>query len=171
MRTLMSSGEVPVSYSQIYVGSEINQFADMEECFAGQENGLCGGAVRGRLFLVTGMHTGVVALTVELHDAAPPVDDGWEDVVEVSFRPEGMATLLCWGGAAAWPLDLDQADYRVRYCSEGRDQAAAAFSTNSEPEIDSYLLQFWPHPPQPDRIVRETSASAMFWHLFARQRP
>ena len=178
MRTLMSSGEVPVAYGQIYVESQINQFADLADCFEGQENGLCGAAVEGRLFLITGLHTGVVAFTVELHDAEPPVDDSWEDVVEVSFRPRGVTTLECWSGQTRWRLDLDEIDYRVRYSSKGRDAAADDGERwAGDPEIDSYLLQFWPRTPgpsgraQPDRVVKQGSDSAAYWHAYARKQP
>jgi hypothetical protein len=172
MRTLMSSGEVPVSYGQIYVESQICRSGDMGECFGGQQNGLCGGALEGRLFLMTGMHTGVVAFTVEVHDAAPPIDDGWEDVVEVSFRPGGATALLCWAGEKSWPLDLEETDYRVRYSAKGMDQAGEADRWSlDDPEVDSYLLQLWPQPPRPDGIVKQTSRSAAYWHAYAQEQP
>src|SRR4051812_28432951 len=70
-RTLMS-GPVWVSYAQIYVESS-GDFSSMEECFAGQRNGLCGAAVAGRLFLLTGLHSGQVAFAVELYDDEPAI--------------------------------------------------------------------------------------------------
>lgn len=48
-----------VHYGQLYVESSENS-ADLHECFAGQRNGLCGAAVPGKLFLITGLHTGKV---------------------------------------------------------------------------------------------------------------
>jgi hypothetical protein len=35
--------------------------------------------------LITGLHTGQVGFTVDVLDAAPPLDDAWEEIVEVSF--------------------------------------------------------------------------------------
>ena len=35
--------------------------ADLAAAFAGQRNGLCGAAVPGRLWLITGRHTGTVS--------------------------------------------------------------------------------------------------------------
>ncbi|GAA1608502.1 hypothetical protein GCM10009804_75310 [Kribbella hippodromi] len=113
-----------VSYSQIYVESA-EDYSSMEDCFAGQQNGLCGAASAGKLFLITGLHSGQVDFTVELHDEEPPLDDSWEDVVEASYRPSGPAMLICWpGDNAAWDLDLQQIDYRVRYCAWGMDPRA-----------------------------------------------
>jgi hypothetical protein len=82
------AGEVHVDYGQIYVLSDPDSFGpDLAEAFAGQRAGLCGAAVPGALWLSTGLHTGHVGFTVEVHDQAPPLDPVWEDAVEVSFRP------------------------------------------------------------------------------------
>jgi hypothetical protein len=40
-----------------------------------------------------------------------------------------------------------------------------------DPEADHYLLQFWPAPPEPDRVVKQTSETAAYWHEFAREQP
>ena len=81
-------GEVHVHYGQIYVESDPDSFGpDLAEAFAGQTAGLCGAAIPGTLWLSTGLHTGNVGFTVEVHGQPPPLDAVWEDVVEVSFRP------------------------------------------------------------------------------------
>ena len=86
----------------------------LADAFSGQQNGLCGGAWPGFLFLTTGLNVGYVPFRVERHDEAPPVDDGWEDIVEVSFRPATPEVALVeWGGGHSWPLDLDPTDLRV----------------------------------------------------------
>jgi hypothetical protein len=96
------SSDVWVHYGQIYVrsGQADLRVSDpgLHEYFAGQQNGLCGGAVPGCLFLITGLHTGTVGFVVELHDQPPAQDDSWEEIVEVSFRPVGEASLLGWAG-------------------------------------------------------------------------
>lgn len=166
MRTLMS-GAAWVHYGQIYVESG-DEFPGMAECFGGQVNGLCGGAVAGVLFLVTGLHTGEVDFAVELHDVPPPVDDAWEEVVEVSFRPSGPAALVAWAGEESWPLELAQVDYRVRYCAAGMDEGRDA---DDEPSGERYVLQFWPAPPEADRVVKVTGEHAAHWHRFAREQP
>jgi len=170
MRTVMS-GPAWVAYAQIYVESSEN-YADLGECFAGQRNGLCGAAVAGKLFLITGLHTGKVGFRVEVHDTMPPVEYSAEEVVEASYRPLGDATLTGWGGGGSWPLGLEQVSYRVRYSGWGMDAGhQAAPPMDDEPLVDRYLLQFWPAPPMPDRVVKETSRQAAYWHRFAREQP
>jgi hypothetical protein len=42
---------------------------------------------------------------------------------------------------------------------------------DEDPLIDRYLLQFWPAAPAPDRVVKQTSAKAAYWHEYARTQP
>ncbi|MFH9089254.1 hypothetical protein [Streptomyces sp. NPDC017673] len=168
------TGEVHVHYGQIYVESDPDGVnPDLSEAFAGQSGGLCGAAVPGVLWLITGLHTGNVGFTVEVHDEAPVLDPVWEDVVEVSFRPVSERTsLVQWAGEAAWDLGLARTDYRVRYCARGMDEGRELDTrVAGEPQADSYLLQFWPAPPSPDRLVRQTSRIAAYWHRHARELP
>ncbi|MFJ8595307.1 hypothetical protein [Streptomyces sp. NPDC093598] len=119
------------------------------------------------------MHTGDVGFTVEVHDRAPPLDPSWEDAVEVSFRPASAdSALVQWAGEASWPLGLGETDYRVRYCAEGMDRAGEKDTRlEGEPQLDRYLLQFRPAPPERDRVLRQTSRSAAYWHDYARKLP
>lgn len=172
MRTVMS-GPASVSYAQIYVESTENS-SDLEECFAGQRNGLCGAAVAGKLFLITGLHTGDVGFTVEVHDTMPSVEYSAEEVVEASYRPVGEASLVTWASMGGWwELGLEPGvDYRVRYSGWGMDAGhQAGPPMDGEPLVDRYLLQFWPARPAPDQVVRETSKTAAYWHKFAREQP
>lgn len=167
-------GEVHVHYSQLYVESDPDSHGpDSAEAFAGQSSGLCGAAIPGTLCLTTGLHTGDVGFTVEVHDVAPPLDPTWEDVAEVSFRPVSDSTsLVLWGGEGSWDLGLEQTDYRIRYCAQGMDAAHEVDTRlDGEPQLDRYLLQFWPAPPAPDRVVRQTSGMAAYWHDYARTVP
>jgi hypothetical protein len=166
------TGPAWVSYAQIYVESSDDPMPELSECFAGQQNGLCGAAVPGVLWLITGLHTGEVDFAVELHDEEPPLDDTWEDVVEATYRPRGDVALNGWGGEGHWPLALVPVDYRVRYSAWGMDAGhQAAPPMDDEPLVDRYLLQFWPAPAEPDRVLKQTSAQAAYWHGFARETP
>ncbi|GGS92340.1 hypothetical protein [Streptomyces violaceus] len=167
-------GEVHVHYGQIYVESDPDGYGPgLAEAFAGQSAGLCGAASPGSLHLSTGLHTGDVGFTVEVCEEAPPLDPVWEDVVEVSFRPASRdSALVQWAGEASWPLDLEETDYRVRYCAQGMDRAGEEDTRlDDEPQLDCYLLQFWPAPPEPDRVLKQTSLSAANWHRYARELP
>ncbi|SFO11710.1 hypothetical protein [Actinomadura madurae] len=170
---VLFSGEVHVHYSQLYVTSSPDLISDLQGCFLGQENGLCGAASPGALYLITGLHTGDVGVVVESHSEPPPVDKDWEEIVEVSFTPEtDDVTLMQWAGEAAWSLDLDRVDYRVRYCASGMQAARDADTRlDDEPQIDRYLLQFWPAPPEADRVLKQTTEHAAYWHSFARGLP
>ncbi|MFF5408338.1 hypothetical protein ACFY8K_35935 [Streptomyces misionensis] len=168
------TGEVHVHYGQIYVESDPdNAIPDLSGAFAGQSGGLCGAAVPGVLWLITGLHTGNVGFTVEVHDEDPPLDPVWEDVVEVSFHPVSERTsLVQWAGEAAWDLNLARTDYRVRYCAQGMDEGRKLDTrVSGQPQADSYLLQFWPSPPRADRVVRQTSKNAAYRHRYARELP
>jgi hypothetical protein len=48
---------------------------------------------------------------------------------------------------------------------------AADTRMDDEPGLDRYLLQLWPGPPGPDRVVKQTSAIAVYWHGLARDQP
>ncbi|MGW3512726.1 hypothetical protein [Streptomyces sp. NPDC000994] len=169
MRTLFSD-EVHVAYRQIYVCSD--GIHSPEDSFAGQRAGLCGGAVPGHLFLLTGTHTGSVPITVEVHETEPPLDaDLWEDIVEVSFRPVSDKIELAEWDSRWYPLPLSETTYRVRYHCRGMDEARTAVGDAREPAVEEYLLRFWPSPPAPDRVVKETSQAAAYWHEYARKQP
>jgi hypothetical protein len=48
--------------------------------------------------------------------------------------------------------------------------AARDVESNYDGElIDTYVLQFWPGPPGSDRILRQTSSCAAYWHQAHRQ--
>ncbi|MGW6790744.1 hypothetical protein [Streptomyces chartreusis] len=167
-------GEVHVHYGQIYVESDPDSFGPgLAEAFAGQSAGLCGAAIPGALWLSTGLHTGSVGFSVEVHDQAPPLDAAWDDVVEVSFRPvSSRSALVQWAGEASWELDLEERDYRVRYCAKGMDEARQQDTRlDGKPQLDCYLVQFWPAPPTTDRVLKQTSQAAAYWHDYARRQP
>lgn len=130
----------------------------IDEGMAGQPNGLCGAAVPGCLAIRIGRHTGAVPLRVEWHEDEPELDPMWEDVVEVSFRPEMTGQLLqTFQNGYGFVLPR-VADVRVRFC--GRDMDTSL----GDNAMDSYLLQFWPAPPQGEKIVRQTSRVATYHH-------
>ena len=166
---VLVSGEVDVDFGQIFVESGGDE-CDLYDAFAGQEGvGLCGCATDGMLLLLTGLHNGGVGLTVESHDSRPALDEAWEEIVEVSFRPVSERTVLRqWNGKARWELGLEQRDYRVRYSATGMDAANRLNNRDDgQPQADRYLLQFWPAPPEPARVLKQTSRQAARWHAFA----
>jgi hypothetical protein len=166
MRTAYA-GTIGVWYCQAFVQSS-DDVPLPEEAFAGQANGLCGAAVPGALFLTVVPNHVDVHVTVEVHDAVPPFGEEWEDIVEVSYAPATADVRLTeWGGCGEpRPLGLTPGDWRARWCAAGMD-ASWAGSGGGE----RYLLQFWPAPPAIDRVVRQTTKQAAYWHQVARDRP
>jgi len=100
--------EIHVHYGQFYVESGSGWAADpLNESLGGQANGLCGAAVPGQLFLITGLHTGSTRVTVEVLDAPAPIGAEWEDVVEASFpagESEGVSAAV--GRREGWRLAI-----------------------------------------------------------------
>lgn len=173
MSRVLLDGQVHVSYSQFYVewGLPGGQ-PEMGEAFAGQRNGLCGGAEAGFLFLMTGLHTGQVGLRVEWHEREPPLDSQWEEAVEASLRPLGPHAVLAeWAGEGACPLDLPNTDHRVRYCAIGMQAGRDRDTLVDGDPADRYLLQFWPATPAPDAVLRQSAPTAAYWHGWARELP
>ncbi|BAL89000.1 hypothetical protein AMIS_37800 [Actinoplanes missouriensis 431] len=137
---------------------------DSGAAWLGQENGLCGAAVPGQLELRMATHTGWVPLRVELHDGEPPVDDAWDEIVEALFRPAHGEVHLEIGDGDLYRLALPPGAYMVRYNVRGVDGA----DVSEDAPDSSYLLQFWPAPLAPDRIVKESTSWAAWHH---RHRP
>ena len=161
---VLFDGDVHVHYGFISLEPFDSDGPELLEARGGQANGLCGAAVPGALLMVTGTHTGNVPVSIELHDTRPPVDDRWEDVVEVSLHVTAEEYSLC---AFDWAEQLDglpDGPHRARWCAKGMDEAHDRTRTDGEPEIDRYLLQLWPAPASPDAVVRQTSKGAAYWH-------
>jgi hypothetical protein len=167
------AGRLWVHYGQAYVLVGDCEVPDLEAAFRGQVNGLCGTAVSGGLFLITGLHTGQVGFTVEVSGSAPELDGSWEEIVEAPFLvPDLPVALYEWGGESGLRLSLAAGTYRARYSARnmqaGHDQDTLADDTVI---IDEYWLQFWPAPASPDQVIRQTSEIAAYWHRFARGLP
>ena len=77
----MFTGRVRTQCSTLYFQAAADDTPGMDECFEDQTNGLCGARIRNFLFLVTGLHTGHVNMTVDFCDQEPPLEDAWEEVV------------------------------------------------------------------------------------------
>ncbi len=163
-------GQVEVEYGQFYVQPAIASaqgviadFSDpMRDAFRDQANGICGAARAGSLFLMTGIHSGAVHVTVQLMGSEPPRDDAWEEVVECAFsHGRGQIFLSEWAGTRDVPLDLPHGDYRVRYAARGM---LADWLVDEDSPQQEYLLQFWPSARGQDEIVRVTGECATYWH-------
>jgi hypothetical protein len=164
-------GRLHVHYGQAYVFSGApGDTGEMDACFRGQTNGLLGAAQPGMLFLMTGLHTGLVNFAVDVVDVEPPLDESWEECVEATFIPAAPnARLITWDGDLVCELPLRMLDYRVRYAAREMDAGHSADTViGDEDPVDAYQLQFWSAPPAPDRVLKQASETATYWHDWAR---
>jgi hypothetical protein len=160
-------GPLEVDYGQAYVVSRgAEGTGDLHAAFAGQSNGLLGAALPGRLVLLTSRSSGEVPFRIEVWEAAPKLDEDWEDCVEASFRPVGLPVILrtMMTDAAICEIPLGQRWYRVRFSARGMEGAWDLHAFEAEGTVDSYALTFWPAPPAPDTIITEGSATARSMH-------
>jgi hypothetical protein len=162
VKVLLDEPRVFVTYGSASVVSDDEPDGieyDHDEAWADESNGLCGAGVRGVLVLTTGTNTGWIPFRVELHEAEPEVDDGWDEIVEVSFTSLAGRVHLVGLDGDPFEFRLPRGEYRVRYGIRAMEEA----DTVEEPP-DSYLLQFWPGDPAPGRIVKQTGKRAAYWH-------
>ncbi|MBW6436906.1 hypothetical protein KZ829_24480 [Actinoplanes hulinensis] len=162
MKVLLDEPRVFVTYGSASVASGEDPYEveyDIEDAWADESNGLCGAGVEGVLVLTTGTHTGWLPFRVELHPGAPPLDDTWDEIVEVSFTAMSDRAVLAGLDGDAFEFELPSNQYRVRYSIRGMDEADTTDET-----LDAYLLQFWPAPPASGRIVKQSGKQAAYWH-------
>jgi hypothetical protein len=165
--TQIFDGTINVHYGQMYVLTAKGGCEDpLRECFQNQNNGLCGTALPGWIMLLTGLHTGKVAVNIEVFEASPPVTNDWEEVVEAPFAVEAEAEgvwLQDWDGDRICTIPLPPGTYRVRYCARNMDRAHDDDTLYPQP-IDFYRLYFWPDELSPDSIIKQKSRTAEYWH-------
>jgi hypothetical protein len=168
MRVLFN-GPVMVAYHLLYVLGEGLLPVDWNVAFAGQRNGLCGAGGAGGLLLVATPHTASdFPLRVELHEHEPALDDGWEEVVEVSFTPNSAkVSLTSWEGQH-FPLALSMQSYRVRFHAAQMDESDE-LEEQETPAWRGSLLQFWPAPRRPETPLCSGWATRQSFRISTRQ--
>ena len=163
------AGKVNVHYWAMYFQGASTEMPEGDVYFEGQINGLCGARMRTLLLLRTGLHTGCVHVTVDFWDKEPPLEDSWEEAVEVSFvvQDAEFTGILAGDLARFHPIDPRRGRYRVRYCGRNMDAGRRkdTLLSDTEEPIDEYSLSFWfARAGAPDRLIRQTSETAASWH-------
>ena len=168
------SGNLGIYYGQFYFDiadededeNEDEEYISPDLAFENHENGICGSAQAEKLFFVVGIQDGTISIAVELHESKPSVDNSFEEIVEVSFQRGNTPVSLCaWSNEETHKLDLSSGNYRVRYCIDGMDKDYENDEDGDTPIPDQrYLIQIWSCVPEQDKIVKQSSEMAAYWH-------
>jgi hypothetical protein len=163
---IVVEGPIDTSYGQMYFRSGDYDGADCyKTAFAGQANGLCGGAVAGGLFLKIGIHSGFVPISVEVHESAPPIDHSWDEIVEATCTIVATPAYLCgWGGESWVEIPVEEGVYRARFCAKAFGETDVDGLSVNKDAGECYLLILWPDTARPDEVVKQTSVWAKQLH-------
>lgn len=158
---VVTTGEVFADYSQFELwpgaGGHYVGLDDIGLAIAGED-----------ITLITARQHGLIPVEVQVVDLEPPLDPGWDAVVEMSVHTGEEMRVCGWAAEGAFlPVALPAGtDVRVRYVVVD-GQTGAEQSRDSErwddPAAERYLLQVWPAPPTPGRAVVATSAWSQYW--------
>ena len=137
---------------------------DVNRFFGNQVNGLVGAADSEHLAFVLARRSGGSAVRVLMEPSQPPVEDDYQDVVEVSVEvsPGQQVRWSAWAGEDGGSLSIPPGQYRLRVSAKGRDEGAQG--EFAESVVDWYLIQLWPHPVGEDAVIRTGSDDARYWH-------
>jgi hypothetical protein len=166
--TRIFDGHLYVHYGQAYILSNAQETSELPDCFQGQTNGLCGAVISDTLFLITGLHTGHVQLSIDILYSPPPLDRTWEEIVEVPFIINGEGvSLYDWNRELVCQIPLSPGTYRARYCASGMDRGSEEDTIIAEEQpVDFYHLDFWSADLLPDVVLKQTSETATYWHEY-----
>src|SRR5262245_10732614 len=103
----------------------------------------------GVLGIGTGSY-GFVRVTVEVHDAEPPLDlAGWDHVTEAGLDVDSGALRVTGPFEQGEDFEVEPGHYRVRCCHANRAGAVPSGTGR-----DRYLVQVWPADPAPPRVLK-----------------
>jgi hypothetical protein len=160
-----------VDYGQYYlVLGDLDDAPDweMDDCFAGQVNGLCGAAVPGVVFLMASRTLGEVPLTVELHADEPVVPDRYcADQMRVENRTllqEGATDrylMQFWPAEATPDTILRRTSQEAQYWHDfAREVTARRAASEDAPAREQPAAPARPHPSTPGRSSTRSSSCA-----------
>ncbi|BDB60841.1 hypothetical protein RDE2_26350 [Rhodococcus sp. RDE2] len=119
----------------------------------------------GMVYFYTGMYMGPLELVVEvLNDPPSTVDEGWEDIEEVSVQTYSDTVQVLTGAEDVIPgfpetvLSRGAGSYRVRAYATGRDRM---WDLVTEEPVERYKVQIWPAPFRMPSIIQHQSVHAV----------
>lgn len=120
---------------------------------------LWSGGRSGLWISVPGLY-GLWPVRLDVRRTEPRVPRWCEDVVEAPYEHHGDELRMGSFETTSDPLPLAAGSYRVRLCATGLDAAATEEEFDGE-EYHVYssrhLIQVWPAPAAPERVLREGS--------------
>lgn len=161
------TGPLPAHYHEAYftvLGSSL-----CTEAFRGQSNGLCGAAAPNQLTLRFGVHTGRVNISVLLSQTEPPLNERWDEIVEVPLLVDHSVHLSLmdfdgdpWGDE----VSFEAGSYRARFSVKNfvDDEASTSGIDDLNDSAQDYELIVWPSPPRPDTVLKTTGSLARHYH-------
>lgn len=158
------AGPIPVHYGQYELFDADHDDGTEWESLKASGVGVVG-VETGSALLLTRRHTGDVRLTVAYAAYEPALDDSYDDIVEIDFLAEARSLYLSTWHAEEFELpDLPAGpgSHRLRYHGRQVGELNPPPATLDE-IVDEYLLQIWPAPPGPSRVVRSTSGWLDYW--------
>jgi len=112
------------------------------------------------IFVDTGHQYGPFSITTRELSVEPSIEPEWEDVVEFSATTDHSLEIS--EPENRYPsvtLVESPGTYRIRVSARGRRLSSNEFDSGDEP-IEWYLIEAWPTPTAPGRVVRLTSPVA-----------
>ncbi|MGH1428834.1 MAG: hypothetical protein ACRBEE_12895 [Arenicella sp.] len=171
MNKELFSDNIAIFYGQFYIDiaesdDEDEEYLDMESAFEGQSNGLCGASHEGKLFFIVGPQDGMAKVTIELHDVEPDLLEGFDDIVECSFKPTNDDLHLCeWSHEETHLLNLPAGEYVVRYSAKNLAKDYGDDDDWDAPvKGQEYIIQFWSGFLAADHVIRSNTEVGQYWH-------
>ena len=155
---------VAADYSQFYIHG-VDGWYDPDNIPEELGAGLVQADTHSNLMFVSFQQWGDLPIDVRVLDAEPAItEETWHDVVELSITPPEPMVLDGWEDVNPLDLGLEvQRSYRVRYSVKDADLARDIGTQEDAPFPESYLIEIWPAPVSPPRVVRGESANGQYW--------
>jgi hypothetical protein len=169
--TQVVSFDLHVGYGQAYLADGYDDFP-FPDSFPKDHPEHPVGIIRvedSKALLVTGLYSGPVGFSATVSDEDPGADtDGYEDIVEISYwAPSNLLQIAEWAGGGGHLLpELPSIPgwYRLRYHAVNMDEGCDVnMLAPQDAIVDRYLLQIWPQPESPPRVVKNTSHQLAYW--------
>jgi hypothetical protein len=105
--------------------------------------------------VLTGAHAGPVDVRVACLEAAPTVEEDWEEVVEFSVATADVLGVVEVDGDPRLTITNDPGQYRLRLSRRGPEAGARRYSAGPRSKIlEHFLIEVWPAPPTPPAVLR-----------------